>query len=161
MLDMDWIEMRVLMGKLRPVAFIECITYRGDNIEKANIEKPLTKAKKALCDYCAEHWLPTFIVWFNPDKLTDFLVQRHPSGPIKRMSKSEYLEFIKTIGGRSLFAHAPDLEETLNFEETREQILIKPIKFLEQEKFQRIYETVKEIGGEWRKDHFTIPKRVA
>lgn len=103
MVDMDWVEMRVVNRELIPVAFVECITYRGENIEEANIEKPLTRAKKALCEYCEKNWLPTYVVWFNPDKLGEgarFLVQRINSETPLLMTEEGYKDFIKNLQAR-------------------------------------------------------------
>ena len=98
MVDMDWIEMRVRNGELVPVAFIEVITYRGKNIEKANLEKPLTRAKFALCKYCEDHSFSTYVVWFNPNELgtAKFLVQRVGKKPML-MNEAEYKRFLMNL----------------------------------------------------------------
>lgn len=99
MVDMDWVEMRVVNGQLIPVAFIECITYRGDNIIHADEEKPLTRAKEALCNYLAKT-IPTYIVWVNPENLGKnavFLVKRIGEENARVLAEADYKQFIESL----------------------------------------------------------------
>lgn len=75
MVDGDWFEMRTIQGVLKPVAFIETIQVPFKSVEDMNKRYPLSKAKEAFCLYVEENWLPTYIVWHNPE-CADFLVQR-------------------------------------------------------------------------------------
>jgi len=99
MVDMDWVEMRVVNGQLTPVAFIECITYRGENIVNADKEKPLTKAKEALCNYLAKT-IPTYVVWVNPENLGKnavFLVKRVGREYARVLTEADYKQFIELL----------------------------------------------------------------
>ena len=103
MVDMDWIEMRVIDGNLIPVAFIEVITYRDEWLHKAHESKPLTTAKRKLCEYSEKYWVPTYVVWTNPDllvaepKIAHFLVKRMGKDPVL-MSAEKFKAFLRILG---------------------------------------------------------------
>jgi len=162
MTDGDWFEQRFINGVFRQVAYIE--TIQMPLVDGADELRPTWPHKRSLClDIERGMGIPAYVVWHNED-CTEFLVQRISHGVPRRMSESEYAEFIRTIGGRSLFAKDHDLEEVLSFEETEERIFVKPVKFLGTEKFRRIVEIVKKFGGEYvsagKDSYFMIPKKL-
>jgi hypothetical protein len=99
MVDMDWVEMRCRGDQSVPIAFIECVTYRADDVDNAEREKPLTKAKDALCSWFAKI-LPTYIVWVNPHKLgnsANFLVKRVSEETSKVLTEEDYKKFLESL----------------------------------------------------------------
>ena len=99
MVDMDWVEMRRRDGQLVPVAFVECVTCRGDDVARAEEEKPLTRAKDALCSWFARIE-PTFVVWMNPYKLgngANLLVKRIGEETARVLAEEEYKKFLKLL----------------------------------------------------------------
>jgi hypothetical protein len=96
MVDMDWVEIREKEGELIPVALIEVITYRDEDLHNAYEKKPIEKVKQKLCEYAERYWMPAYIVWTNPDKLNAFLVQRVGQKP-EYMTEENFKSFLKTL----------------------------------------------------------------
>jgi len=161
MTDGDWFEQRWINNEFKLIAYVETIQVPSLEDDPDRIY-PVWSSKKGLCGKIeAKMGIPAYVVWHN-EACTKFFVQRaliEAKG--RTMNQSEYIDFILTLGGRSLFPNS--LADLLEFEETEYLITIRPQGFLGSENFGKIMKIVREAGGKYvssigKDSYFTIPK---